>query len=155
VTDSQLDPLDPRLEELQAQRAGLYEQLGGVGDFRRGSISENYRRCGKANCACAQPDHPGHGPRYLWTRSVPGRGTRGRQLAAQEVGKVRGELAGYDRFAALSQRIVEVNEAICEARPAVPPAAAGSPGTGDENGGSPTGPEPSSKPRSRRRSPPR
>lgn len=146
---------DPRLEELEAQRARLYEELAEIGDFRRGSISENYRRCGKPNCACAQPGHPGHGPRYLWTRSVPGRGTRGRQLAAEELGKVRRELVGYDRFAALSQRIVEVNEAICEARPAVPPAAAKSPGTGDEKGGSPAGPAPDSKRSSRRRSPPR
>lgn len=146
---------DPHLEELEAQRDRLYEQLTEVGDFRRGSISENYRRCGKPNCACARPEHPGHGPRYLWTRSVPRRGTRGRQLAAGEVGKVRRELAGYDRFAALSQRIVEVNEAICEARPAAPPATAGSPADGDEKGGSPAGPGPSSKPRSRPRSPPR
>jgi hypothetical protein len=112
------DPhLQARLEELEEQRARLYEELAEVGDFRRGSISENYRRCGKGNCVCARPDHPGHGPRYLWTRSVPGRGTRGRQLAAEELDKVRGELLGYDRFAALSQRIVEVNEGICEARP--------------------------------------
>jgi hypothetical protein len=150
------DPhLDPRLEELAAQRARLYEELAGVGDLRRGSISENYRRCGKPNCACAGPDHPGHGPRYLWTRSVPGRGTRGRQLSAGEVGKVRRELAGYDRFSALSQQIVEVNEQICEARPVVPPTVAGSPGSGDEKGGSAAGPATSSKPSSRRRSPPR
>ena len=115
------DPhLGSRLEELEDRRARLYEELAEVGDFRRGSVSENYRRCGKATCACAGPDHPGHGPRFLWTRSVPGRGTRGRQLSGAEVGKVRGELAGYDRFAALSQRIVEVNEAICEARPVLP-----------------------------------
>ena len=150
------DPhLGSRLEELEGQRARLYGQLAGVGDFRRGSVSENYRRCGKANCACAGPEHPGHGPRYLWTRSVPGRRTRGRQLATDEVGKVRRELAGYERFAALSQRIVEVNEAICEARPAVPPAAASSPGSGDEKGGSAAGPGPSSKPDSGRRSPPK
>jgi len=30
---------------------------------------------------------------------------------------VRAELANYQRFAALSDEIVEVNEAICEARP--------------------------------------
>jgi hypothetical protein len=48
---------------------------------------------------------------------VAGRGTRGRQLSAEEVDKVRGELANYQRFAALSDEIVEVNEAICEARP--------------------------------------
>jgi hypothetical protein len=108
---------DVPLEELEQQRARLYEQLAATGDFRRGSISENYRRCGKPNCACAQPDHPGHGPRYLWTRTVPGRGTKGRQLSVGEVDKVRAELANYQRFAGVSEEIVAVNEAICEARP--------------------------------------
>ena len=60
------------LDELEAERDRLYAQLSAVGDFRRGSVSENYRRCGKPNCACAQPDHPGHGPRFLWTRSEGG-----------------------------------------------------------------------------------
>ena len=87
------------LGDLQEQRAQLYERLAATGDFRRGSISENYRRCGKPNCVCAQPDHPGHGPRYLWTRTVAGRGTKGRQLSADEVDKVRAELANYHRFA--------------------------------------------------------
>ena len=73
---------EPSLPELESKRAGLFARLAAVGDFRRGTISENYRRCGKPNCACAQPGHPGHGPRWLWTRTVAGRGTRGRQLAA-------------------------------------------------------------------------
>ncbi|MHA7303179.1 DUF6788 family protein, partial [Pseudarthrobacter sp. MDT1-22] len=77
------------LEELEAERAGLYGQLAATGDFRRGSVSENYRRCGKPNCACALPVHPGHGPRQLWTRTGPGGKRRGRQLAAIEVEKVR------------------------------------------------------------------
>jgi hypothetical protein len=108
------------LAELEARRARLFERLAAIGEFRRGSISENYRRCGKPNCACAQPGHRGHGPRYLWTRTVAGRGTRGRQLAAGEVARVRAELARYQEFAALSEQIVEVSEAICEARPAAP-----------------------------------
>jgi hypothetical protein len=37
---------------------------------------------------------------------------------ASEVAKVRGELAAYREFASLAERIVEVSEAICEARPA-------------------------------------
>ena len=109
---------EPSLPELEAERERLYAQLSEVGDFRRGSVSENYRKCGKPNCACAQPGHPGHGPRFLWTRTVRGQRTRGRQLAAREVGRVRGELAAYQEFASLAGRIVEVNEAICEARPA-------------------------------------
>src|SRR6202044_2942586 len=110
------------LPELEAERDRLYAQLAVVGDFRRGSVSENYRRCGKPNCACAQPGHRGHGPRFLWTRTVAGRGTKGRQLAPAEVGKVRAEVDRYREFAALAEQIVEVSEAICEARPASPDA---------------------------------
>lgn len=108
---------DASLDDLEQQRDRLYAELAATGDFRRGSVSENYRRCGKPNCGCAQPDHPGHGPRHLWTRTVAGRGTRGRQLSAAEVDKVRAELANYQCFAQVSDQIVEVNEAICEARP--------------------------------------
>jgi len=116
---------DPLLPELESTRAGLFARLAAVGDIRRGTISENYRRCGKPNCACAQPGHPGHGPRWLWTRTVAGRGTRGRQLAAAEVGKVRAELGRYQEFAALTEQIVQVSEAICEARPVLPQAGQG------------------------------
>jgi hypothetical protein len=126
------------LEDLEEQRARLYEQLAATGDFRRGSISENYRRCGKPNCACAQPDHPVHGPRHLWTRTVAGRGTKGRQLSAAEVDKVRAELANYQRFAEVTEQIVAVNEEICEARPANPAATAPPAATGDEKRGSAT-----------------
>ena len=112
---------EPSLPELEAERDRLYAQLSGVGDFRRGSVSENYRKCGKANCACAQPDHPGHGPRFLWTRSARGRGTVGRQLAAGEVARVRREVGRHAEFTAISDQIAEVNEKICEARPAAGP----------------------------------
>ena len=44
---------EPALSELEAERDRLYAQLSRVGDFRRGSVSENWRRCGKPNCACA------------------------------------------------------------------------------------------------------
>ncbi len=108
---------EPSLPELGAERDRLYAQLSAVGDFRRGSVSENYRKCGKPNCACAQPGHPGHGPRFLWTRSARGRGTVGRQLAAGEVTRVRREVARHAEFAAISEQIAEVNEKICEVRP--------------------------------------
>jgi len=85
---------EPSLPELEAERDRLYAQLSVVGDFRRGSVSENYRKCGKPNCACAQPGHPGHGPRFLWTRSARGRGTVGRQLAAGRWGRSGGRSAG-------------------------------------------------------------
>jgi hypothetical protein len=134
----------PSLSELEALRDRLYAQLAGVGDFRRGSVSVNYRRCGKPNCACADPDHPGHGPRVLWTRSAGRRKTAGRQLADEEVGKVRAEIARHAEFEEISARIIEVNEQICEARP---PAGTVSPPVPEGEKGGPS-------PRSRKRSPP-
>ena len=141
---------DPSLSELEAERERLYAQLTATGDFRRGSVTENYRKCGKPNCACAQPGHSGHGPRFLWTRTIPGQKTRGRQLAAGEVGKVRRELERYAEFAALSDQIVEVSEKICEARPATAAADAPSAPEGEKGGSAPGSP-----PRSRRKRPPR
>jgi len=139
--------VDASLPELEDQRARLYAQLADTGDFRRGSVTENYRRCGKSNCVCVQPDHPGHGPRHLWTRSVAGGKTTGRQLAGPELAKVRRELAAYQEFIAVSERIVEVSEAICEARGLSPLADDAAPPPTAENGGSTRS--------SRRSSPPR
>jgi hypothetical protein len=104
------------LDDLEQRRAELYAQLAETGDFRPGSVNETWRRCGKPNCACAQPGNPGHGPRYLWTRSAGGR-TRTRQLSAAELDKVRREVAAYKQFVVVSEQIVQVNEANCEARP--------------------------------------
>ena len=109
---------EPSLPELEAERDVLYARLAVTGDFRRGSVSENYRKCGKPNCACAAADHPGHGPRFLWTRLEGRRKRIGRQLAAAEVEKVRREIARHAEFAATVEQIAEVNEKICEARPA-------------------------------------
>jgi Family of unknown function (DUF6788) len=136
---------EPSIPELEAERDRLYARLAAVGDFRRGSVTENYRKCGKPNCACAAPDHPGHGPRLLWTRTARGRGTVGRQLAAGEVDKVRREVARHGEFAAISEQIAEVSEAICEARPVA----------GTDAPSVPEGEKKGSSRRSRRRSPPR
>ena len=136
----------PSLPELEQQRAQLYRRLAATGDLRPGSLNPTYRKCGKSNCACARPGHPGHGPRWLWTRSVGGK-TRTRQLSAGELEKVRAELANYKRFVELSEQIVEVNEAICEARPVLPSAGEPPAGLAGEKGGS--------APRSPQRPPPR
>lgn len=143
---TELSPAQPSLPELEQQRARLYARLAATGDFRPGSINATFRKCGKPNCACAREGHPGHGPRWLWTRSSGGR-TRTRQLVPAEVGKVRAELANYKEFTALAEELVQVNEAICEARPAAPAAGGFPAGPAGERGGSPR--------RSRRRSPPR
>lgn len=145
---SRLGGHDPSsLPDLEQRRAELYAELTDVGDFRRGTLTATYRRCGKPNCACADPDHPGHGPRHLLTRSVEGK-TQARQVApGPELDKVNREVANYKQFLVQVDRIVEVNEAICDARPVVPLA-----NTGPEHGQASTEEKGGSSGRSRRSS---
>jgi uncharacterized protein DUF6788 len=105
------------LESLGAKRQGLIQALAGLGDFRRGTISVNYRRCGKRNCACARADHPGHGPQYLWNATIGGQ-SRARNLRlGPELEKVSREVDTYRSFVRLCRALVEVNEQMCEVRP--------------------------------------
>jgi hypothetical protein len=105
------------IEGLEAERRRLYGQLSELGDLRRGSIAETYRRCGKSNCACGEAEHPGHGPRYLLMTKVDGRSRAQAIAAGPELAKVRREVATHQRFRALVQQILEVNEALCQVRP--------------------------------------
>jgi hypothetical protein len=114
-------PEEPdELPGLERRREELYRELSRVGDFRPGSLNEVRRKCGKPNCACADPDHPGHGPQYNLTRRVEGR-TRARHLRpGPELDKARREVAEHQRFQDLVGQVTEVNEAICDARPVTP-----------------------------------
>jgi hypothetical protein len=136
------------LAELERRRAELYAELAQLGDFRRGSLNEAFRKCGKPNCACAAPGHPGHGPQWNLTRKAGGRTRTARLRPGPELDKARREVAEYERFRDLAGQDTEVNEEICSARPAVPGTAGENapPGPGGEKGGSGT--------RSRRRRPP-
>lgn len=91
--------------------------MASLGDFRRGTISVNFRKCGKSNCACARKDHPGHGPQYLWNVNIGGK-TQARNLPlGPELEKVGQEVERYHTFLRLSQELVEVNDRICQLRP--------------------------------------
>lgn len=109
--------MEETLEWLELEKKRLYSQLAELGDFRRGTISVNYRKCGKKNCVCARRGHPGHGPQYLWNS------TRGKKSVAENLPlgprleKARNEQTNYRLFLELTKQIVEVNEKICRLRP--------------------------------------
>ncbi len=107
---------DRGLAGLEAERRRLQGQLAAVGDFRRGSLTASYRRCGRPGCACAVPGHPGHGPIHLLTKSVQGRTVTRAVPPGPALEKTRREVDSYKRFKAVVEQIVEVNEQICEAR---------------------------------------
>ena len=109
--------MNKRLNELEAKRRSLYNKLEEIGDFRRGTISVNYRKCGKKNCACAKPGHPGHGPQYLWSTTIKGKSYARNLRLGPELKKYMEDTKSYRRFLKLYDEIVLLNEKICDLRP--------------------------------------
>lgn len=105
------------LSELEGRRGNLFRELEALGDFRPGMISVNYRKCGKANCACAKPGHEGHGPQYLWNTTQNSRSRSQVIRLGPELRQVESELANYRRFVELCGELVKENEQICRLRP--------------------------------------
>src|SRR5215831_11615888 len=127
---------------LERRRAELFALISQVGDFRRGALNAVWRKCGKPNCACAQPGHRGHGPQWNLTRRIGGKTVNVHLKPGPELEKAQREVAEHQRFADLVEEVTQVSEAICAARPA-----AGAPSV-------PAGGQRGSSRRGSRRSPP-
>jgi len=105
------------LSQLEKQRVQVVQDMAGLGDFRRGSITSITGRCGKANCRCHQPGQAGHGPNFRLTRKVQGKTVTETFSSRAALRKAQCEVAEFHRFQALSETLVEVNEKICQLRP--------------------------------------
>ena len=105
------------LNALEQQRSEILTRILQLGDFRCGSITAIKGRCGKPNCRCHQPGHPGHGPNFRLTRKVNGKTVSESFSSAAELRKAQREVEAFHRFRQLSQDLLEVNEKICRARP--------------------------------------
>jgi hypothetical protein len=106
------------LETLEKRRVKLLDELARTGDMRQGSLTENYRRCGKRECACSEEEHAGHGPYYAFTRKVAGRTQTVNLREGPRLRKLRREVEAYQSFRRLCMQLLEVNEALCMLRPA-------------------------------------
>jgi hypothetical protein len=118
-TDYRRWTMEETLESLEAERKSVYQKLGEIGDFRRGIISVNFRKCGKKNCACAEPGHVGHGPQYLWNTTIKGKSYAKSLRLGSELQKYMEETARYREFLRLCGELVQLNEKICNLRPVV------------------------------------
>ena len=140
------------LAGLEAERARLYAELSGVGDFRRGTLSAVFRKCGKLNCRCARPGERGHGPQWNWTRWAGGKTVTTHPRPGPELDKAQREAGEWERFRSLTGQIEQVNEAICGTRPPLARPGERAPDSEGQKGG---GQARNSPPASRRRRRPR
>ena len=107
---------DP-IQALETERDDIVQQMARLGDMRKGSITEVFRCCGKPACVCSSHGHPGHGPYYAFTTKVAGKTKTVQMRAGPRLDKFQREVEAYKQFRALSNKLVEVNQALCEARP--------------------------------------
>jgi hypothetical protein len=105
------------LVEYEQKRDALIDSLKELGDFRRGTVTVNYRKCGKPNCACTQAGHPGHGPQYLWSATIQGKSYAKNLKLGPLMQKYEEETERHRRFVEVCEEIVRINERICDLRP--------------------------------------
>lgn len=77
--------------------------------MRRGSLSERYMKCGKAQCPCHVRPEARHGPYFTHTRVVNGR-TQSRFLSATQAERMRAQVAAGQEF----RRRIEAYWNACE-----------------------------------------
>jgi hypothetical protein len=79
--------------------------LSAVGDFPPGSLNALRHRCGKPDCTCVDPSHPGHGQEHILSRRVAGKTVVTHFWPGPAMEKAQREVANYKRFSgALSRR---------------------------------------------------
>ncbi len=105
----------PATEALATRREQLLLQLADLDDLRPGSLMPSFRKCGKPNCRCADPDHPGHGPRWILTRSVNGK-TRTRTIPDSQLAATRNQIAACQHLRRLVAELIDVSDQVCQAR---------------------------------------
>ena len=105
------------LHVLERKRTAVLEKIAALGDLRPGSLTTTQGKCGKAECCCKQPDHPGHGPHWRITYKANGR-TRTESLYEDAaIKKAEREIDEFRRFQQLSREFVDLSAQICRARP--------------------------------------
>lgn len=110
-----MPPSSSNRADARQRRAALCAELASIGEFRPGSLQSRYRRCGKPTCHCAQPDDPGHGPKWVLSRTVDG-GRRNWSIPDEAVADTQAQVAEYRRFRQLVRELTEVSEQVCQDR---------------------------------------
>lgn len=106
------------IQSLNKRKEELVEAIRSLGVFRRGSVAEKYRKCGKVRCHCAKKGDPGHGPQFLWYTNRDGHSYARNLRTEEEVSKYRRESERFREFVGICEELIEVNEKLCDLIPA-------------------------------------
>ncbi len=101
------------IESLQSKKKQILQTISELGDFRQGSLSPRYRKCGKPYCHCAKEGSKGHGPLWMVTRAVDGK-TASKAIPPERVDETFEQIESFHQFQNLIREYTEVNIKICD-----------------------------------------
>ena len=104
------------LPTLEATRASLLQQIITVGDFRPGTVSMAFRKCGKKTCHCAQPGSTGH-QQFRIQRKVKKENVSESFSSPAAFQQAAEQVSEFHRLQQLLAEFTTVNEQICRLRP--------------------------------------
>lgn len=105
--------MEPKAD-LDKEYKQLLEELKQIGEFRRGSINIQFRKCGKPRCACTKKGHPGHGPRTTLTYKKDGKTRTTNLPTSAAVELVHTQIQNHDIFTDWFKRWRDLNERISD-----------------------------------------
>ena len=103
------------LDKLNVQKETILYQIGELGEFRQGSLSPRYRKCGKPYCHCAKEGSKGHGPLWMITRSMSGK-TISKAIPSEEAAATFNQIDTFHQFQGLVREYIETKIKLCDAR---------------------------------------
>lgn len=99
--------------QFSTQAQNLIKELSSIEEFRRGSVSTFFRKCGKHGCACSNAEHPGHPQTKLTVKE--GVKTKSINLSCVDALRVVSkQIQNHERFLAWCRKWIELNEQISD-----------------------------------------
>src|SRR5437867_7830238 len=100
--------MERRIRALEVQIEKIKRELGGLGDLRPGSLSEQYNVCGNPNCRCKEALSKRHGPYHQISFTRKGR-SHTKFVKNPQLSEVKKQLKNYARLRSLVERWVDLS----------------------------------------------
>jgi len=102
--------MENSIDNLNLQKETILQQIKELDDFRQGSLSPRYRKCGKPYCHCAKEGSKGH---WMITRSVKGK-TISKEIPKEKVDTTFKQIEMFHSFQKLIHDYIETSINICD-----------------------------------------